>query len=96
MSTLVLMAMVTAVTAVINSPAATLAASLDHVESKILGDGPARAPLAKTWTTGVQENEEGSQVPANSVLASPVSFRAEGKGFEPSTGCPAPDFESSC
>ena len=22
--------------------------------------------------------------------------KAEGKGFEPSTGCPAPDFESGC
>ena len=23
-------------------------------------------------------------------------IEAEGKGFEPSTGCPAPDFESGC
>ena len=23
-------------------------------------------------------------------------LKAEGKGFEPSTGCPAPDFESGC
>ena len=26
----------------------------------------------------------------------PLVVKAEGKGFEPSTGCPAPDFESGC
>jgi len=52
------------------------------------------SPLDRTWTTGVQENEEGPQVLVSQVLASPGSFLAEGKGFEPSTGCPAPDFES--
>ena len=30
----------------------------------------------------------------NSTLATARSVKAEGKGLEPSTGCPAPDFES--
>jgi hypothetical protein len=54
------------------------------------------APPAKTWTMGVQEDEAGSQVPAATSLTSLVSFQAEGKGFEPSTACAAPDFESGC
>jgi len=51
-------------------------------------------PLAKTWTTGVQKKEPGSHVLVTASLSSHGSFQAEGKGFEPSTGCPAPDFES--
>jgi hypothetical protein len=49
----------------------------------------------KTGTTTSPENNTGSQGAAVQQLASRVSFEAEGKGFEPSTGFPAPDFESS-
>ena len=55
---------------------------------------PGRASLDKTWTTQGQENGAGSQVHTFSRLASPGSSPAEGMGFEPTTGCPAPDFES--
>ena len=55
---------------------------------------PGKSPLAKTWTTGVQEKEAGSQVLATASLTSPVSFQAEGKGFEPATPCGAPHFQS--
>jgi hypothetical protein len=48
----------------------------------------------KTGTTTSPENSTGSQAVAIQELASEVSFEAEGKGFEPSTGFPAPDFES--
>ena len=48
----------------------------------------------KTGTNAVPENNCGSQAVANQPLTSRVSFEAEGKGFEPSTGFPAPDFES--
>ena len=48
----------------------------------------------KTGTSGQPENNNGSQAIAIQQLASPVSFAAEDKGFEPSTGFPAPDFES--
>ena len=30
------------------------------------------------------------------IVVSAYVSKAEGKGFEPSTGCPAPDFESGC
>lgn len=56
----------------------------------------AACSLDKTWTTAGQETQAGSQVLCFSALPSPVSRLAEGKGFEPSTGCPAPDFESGC
>ena len=39
-------------------------------------------------------NEAGSQVLAIASLTSPVSFSAEGMGFEPTTPCGASDFES--
>ena len=48
----------------------------------------------KTGTTMSPENNTGPQVVAMQQLASRVSLEAEGKGFEPSTGFPAPDFES--
>jgi hypothetical protein len=48
----------------------------------------------KTGTTTSPENNTGSQSAAIQQLASSVPFVAEGKGFEPSTGFPAPDFES--
>jgi hypothetical protein len=33
---------------------------------------------------------------AKPVIDSSYQLKAEGKGVEPSTGCPAPDFESGC
>ena len=48
----------------------------------------------KTGTTTSPENSTGPQAVAIQQLASRVSFEAEDKGFEPSTGFPAPDFES--
>ncbi len=40
--------------------------------------------------------EDDSQVVLPTLLASRVSFAAEGKGFEPSTPCGAPHFECGC
>jgi hypothetical protein len=54
----------------------------------------AAANRDKTGTNADAENSTGSQVVGIQPLASRVSFKAEGKGFEPSTGFPAPDFES--
>ena len=48
----------------------------------------------KTGTNSSRKNETGSQTAKSKPNASRVSFGAEGKGFEPSTGFPAPDFES--
>ena len=48
----------------------------------------------KTGTESPSENSQSSQKLTIQALASPKIFQAEGKGFEPSTGCPAPDFES--
>ncbi len=48
----------------------------------------------KTGTTARAANDSDAQVPAILQLAILVSFRAEGKGFEPSTPFGAPDFES--
>jgi hypothetical protein len=76
------------------SPAVLVAARRAGAED--LGVRLRKAPLDKTWTIGGQEDEAGSQVLAVTSLTSPGSFPAEGKGFEPSTGCPAPDFESGC
>src|SRR5438128_8898550 len=75
-----------------SKPAAIAEAGQAGAES--LGFAVGFLPLDKTWTTTGQENEAGSQVLANSRLTSPVSFSAEGKGFEPSTPCGASDFES--
>ena len=38
-------------------------------------------PLDKTWTTGVQENEAGSQVLDITALTSPMSFQAKRTGL---------------
>jgi len=62
--------------------------------AEIPGVSQGSSPLAKTWTTGLQKKEPGSQVLVTASLTNHGSFEAEGKGFEPSTGCPAPDFES--
>jgi hypothetical protein len=83
---------VTATLAISSSLAAAMVAG--DAGAAIRGVGPEKSLLAKTWTTGVQKNEAGSQVLISAALASRGSFQAEGKGFEPSTGCPAPDFES--
>jgi hypothetical protein len=62
--------------------------------AEIPGVSPGKTFLDRTWTTWGRKNEAGSQVIVVTSLTSPSSFQAEGKGFEPSTGCPAPDFES--
>ena len=49
----------------------------------------------KTGTFDERAEGAGPQVQAISVLASRGNLRAECKGFEPSTGFPAPDFKSS-
>ena len=83
---------------------ATLMAMIDTAPLSGASVGPSHftticaevADRDKTGTNGCPTNENGSQVAVSSVLASRVSFRAEGKGLEPSTGYPAPDFESGC
>ena len=83
---------------------AAMAATGNPAVTMMAGDAGAEIPgvdrgissLDRTWTTRRQKNEAGSQVLDWQVLTSPVSSQAEGKGFEPSTGCPAPDFESGC
>jgi hypothetical protein len=59
----------------------------------IVGNREAR-DRDKTGTSTSLENNTSSQAIGDQQLASRVSFEAEGKGFEPSTGFPAPDFES--
>lgn len=64
----------------------------------IMSDNMA-APRAVTildisGTSGGQENNDGSQTAGDSGFASCGSFQAEGMGFEPTTPCGAPDFES--
>ena len=58
------------------------------------GVGRKSGHLDKTWTTAGSENTIGSQALNYSGLTSRVSFQAEGMGFEPTTPCGAPDFES--
>ena len=48
-------------------------------------DSPKFLDLEKSWTTGGQEKNNGSQVMASKHVASRVSIPAEGKGLEPST-----------
>jgi hypothetical protein len=48
----------------------------------------------KTGTNLLPRNEVGSLPAKNKPIARCFSFEAEDKGFEPSTGFPAPDFES--
>ena len=38
----------------------------------------------------------GTQSVTDQAFASSCSFRAEGMGLEPTTGCPAPEFQSGC
>ena len=90
----VMMIMLVAMLAVGNNLAAAMAAV--GAGAKISGTGSGNPPLDKTWTTWGQENEAGSQVLAISSLTSPVSFPAEGMGFEPTTPCGASDFECAC
>ena len=85
------MIVVAAMMAVSSNPAATTMAG--SAEAEIPGVNPAISPLDKTWTTRGQENKAGSQVLVFRSLTSPVSFPAEGTGFEPATGFPAPHFQ---
>ena len=84
-----MMIVLVAMLAVSDNPAAAMATA------EIPGMYHGKLPLDKTWTTGGQENEAGSQVLAIASLTSHVSFRAEGMGFEPTTPCGASDFEST-
>ena len=45
-------------------------------------DSPEFLDLDKSWTSGGQENENGSQVTTAKALASRVSFQAERTGFQ--------------
>ena len=56
--------------------------------------GAVPGSLDKSWTTAYSENEVGSQPLVSQAVASRVSSEAEGMGFEPTTPCGAPDFES--
>jgi len=78
----------------ITAAVAVTAADPVHAAPHSAGERGGEPPLAKTWTTGVHEKEPCSQVLVTASLANHGSFLAEGKGFEPSTGRQAPDFES--
>ena len=88
-----LMIVLVAMPAISGNAAAAMVARVAGADGA--GGSLGKSPLDKTWTTGGQKNEAGTQVLAIASLTSPMSFQAEGKGFEPSTGCPAPDFESA-
>ena len=94
MSQYVMMTVMAATLAVSTNLTAMMVARGATAETTGISRG--RSPLDKTWTTWGQEKEAGSQVLAAVALTSPGSFTAEGKGVEPSTGYPAPDFESGC
>jgi len=85
----VIMIVLVVMLAVSSTPAAMTVAGVAGAESPSVRRG--ETPLDRTWTTRGQEKEVGSQVLVSSSLTSPVSFNAEGKGLEPSTGKPAPD-----
>ena len=87
----VMMIVLVAMLAASGKPAAEVRARCAGAE--IPSVSPGNATLDKTGTTGGQENEAGSQVLAVSSLTSPVSFQAEGTGFEPATPCGAPHFQ---
>jgi hypothetical protein len=53
---------------------------------------PEKSSLDKTWTTGVQEKEAGSQVLVFQALASRGSFQTERTGFEPADQFPGHRF----
>ena len=80
-----LVIMVAAIVAVTGNMAA-MAAADGGAGVKYPGASGENLILDKTGPTGAQENEAGSQVLVLSGLTNPVSFLAEGKGFEPSTG----------
>ena len=75
--------------------AAVMAAGLILAESRASVATVEVGDRDKTGTRGVQETEHGSQVAIIKALTSRVSFRAEGKGLEPSTPYGATDFESA-
>ncbi len=63
-------------------------ASMDRQEEVVDRDN--------TGTNGAAEKTGVSQTPVKQVVANRPSFKAEGRGLEPPTGFPAPDFESGC
>ena len=72
-----------AVAAVNANPATitTVAAVAAAVDAENRGVVQKNQPLDKTWTTGVQENEAGSQVLDITTLTSLMSFQAKRTGF---------------
>lgn len=50
----------------------------------------------KTGTIAIPKMIEHSQGLGLSRFESDRSLKAEGTGFEPATGCPAPEFQSGC
>lgn len=48
----------------------------------------------KTGTSASPQNTIGPQMPNSQALASRMILEAEGMGLEPTTGCPAPEFQS--
>lgn len=71
----------------------TAGGNLAALESKAVTKASA-ATLEKTWRNAGSKNEAGSQVLTEKHIASRVCPKAEGMGFEPTTPCGAPDFES--
>ena len=90
----VLMISLAAAMAVGTIPAAASCAVAGNALTEVGDNGAGFPTLDKTWTRRGQDYEACSQILANSRLTKPVSFSAEGKGFEPSTPCGASDFES--
>ena len=92
MKSYVLTIMAAAIVAAAAATAAMMAAA-PAITAQNHRAGGRKPLLDKTWTTGVQENKEGSQAFVNQVLTSPVSFQAEGTGIEPATPFGAPHFQ---
>ncbi len=58
------------------------------------GHEPEEPTMAKTWTSGAPAQGVQSQPSLQQVVETRGSSIAEGMGFEPTTPCGAPDFES--
>jgi hypothetical protein len=82
MMTYVFTVMVTSIVAIVSSPPviAPAVVSTDLLTGCAVRH-PGNSSLDKTWTTGVQEKEDGSQVLALQALASRGSFQTERTGF---------------
>ena len=84
----------------VSTPSSVTPSSVAHTMSSTTAPAPTEvlmsqiAILDKNWTSTGSKNKAGSQALVTKQLASRVSFLAEGMGFEPTTPCGAPDFES--